>query len=159
MTPRHLISDEATVRWFLALGASPTVLGSRGESIIGVAAAHSTPAVVDLLLAHGAVLRDSDCLHAAAANWHDVAGRIEMIKHLLTLGMNINAIEHSESPPGRCKGHGTLLHSAVYMNNATVVAFLLENGADRDAKNTLGQTPLEYGIAYDSTEAVELLRN
>ncbi|MCJ1383051.1 hypothetical protein MMC17_006164 [Xylographa soralifera] len=154
---KHLVSNEAMVEWFLDHGADPNVLGSHGESILTVAAFNSTPKVIDMLQSHGANLLNSDALHAASAR-RDMPGGIAMAMHLLQLGMDVNMVERWESPPSRGEGRGTPLHTAASYNNPGVIAVLLDKGANRDARNTLGQTPLELAIVRNGKEAAEKLQ-
>ncbi len=153
---RHTICDERLTRWFLSRGAQPAAYGQPGSNLLDVAAANSSPVVFDLLLAHGAKLEDSDALHSAAGEKEKQPGRIEMMAHLLDLGMDINAIGRREYPAGRRIGRGTPLQSAVAPEEVERIEFLLKRGADREVKNTLGQTPLEYAIArgFATSEAV-----
>ena len=157
MEHRYIIGDEPMVRWFLNHGADPSLLGRQGESIVPVAAGYSTPAVLDMLLAHGATLVGSDALHAAASGQTKEPGRIEMMAYLLDLGMDINEIEHWRNPPGRHWGQGTPLHTAVRGSNTEAIEFLLERGANREARNSLGQTPLDIALTRSSTEALDAL--
>ncbi|MCJ1401421.1 hypothetical protein MMC11_004634 [Xylographa trunciseda] len=154
---KHLVTNEAMVEWFLDHGADPNVLGSHGESILTVAAFNSTPKVMDMMQSHGADLLKSDALHVASKR-RDIPGGMAMVMHLLQLGMDVNMLEHWEYPSGRRRGRGTPLHSAAYHNNLDVIAVLLDRGANRDARNTLGQTPLELAIAHDNREAVGKLQ-
>ncbi len=147
------------VQWFLDHGADPTAGGGPGSSMLDVAAANSSTDILDLLISYGAKLSESDALHSAAG-YVKVAGeeRVKMMEHLLNLGMEINAIERRKFPPGRKKGQGTPLHSAVYAQTTKRILLLLEKGADRKIVNTLGQTPLEYAIAHDKHFAAECLK-
>ena len=151
------------VQWFLDHGADPTLRGSRagvpGAHMLEVAAASSSPAVLDVLLEHGLKLEQTDALHSAAGAFEARPERLDMMAHLLDLGMDINAIENKGQPSSRGTGKGTPLHSAVYADMKEHVAFLLEKGADKEVRNTLGQTVLEFAVAQESLQALELLRD
>lgn len=151
------------VKWFLAHGADPNLRGSRagvpGAHMLEVAAASSSPAVLDVLLDHGLELEDTDALHAAAGAFEAPPGRLEMMARLLDLGMDINAIEQRGQPSSRGTGKGTPLHSAVYVDEKEHVAFLLKRGADKEVRNTLGQTAVEFAVAQESPESLGLLKN
>ena len=128
--------------------------------MLEVAAASSSPAVLDVLLNHGLNrLEDTDALHAAAGASEAPPGRLEMMAHLLELGMDINAIEHRGQPGSRGTGKGTPLHSAVYVDEKEHVAFLLKRGADKEVRNTLGQTAIEFAIVQKSPDSIVLLKN
>lgn len=86
-------------------------------------------------------------------------GRIEMIAFLLdTVRMNINAVEKHGAPAGRGLGRGTSLHSATFVQNREGIEFLLARNADVNARNTLGQTALEFAREWDLDESAEILR-
>ena len=159
MIRRHVIGNDRMTRWFLDHGADPNACGKPGSTILNVAAGNASIEIFDLLLAHGAKLEDSDALHSAAGNRTKKPGRVEMMAHLLDLGMDINALFRREHPPGRRVGRGTPLQSATGPQEVDRIMFLLERGADREVKNTLGQTPLEYAAAKGLTTSEALLRN
>jgi hypothetical protein len=75
------------------------------------AAQHSTPAVVDLLISHGASLENARPLHSAVTSpWLDASERMEMMDHLVqNLGIDVNAKGHVL---GSQYGLGTALHGA-----------------------------------------------
>ena len=125
--------------------------------MLDVAAACSTIEIIDLLIEHGLKLEDSDALHSVAGAIDGPPGRLDMMAHLLTLGMNINAIEKVGQPESRGIGKGSPLHSAVCVELEEHVAFLLERGADKRVKNTLGQDVTEFARAQESWEIVKLL--
>ena len=125
--------------------------------MLDVAAACSSTEVLDLLIEHGLKLEDSDALHSVASAIDGPPGRLDMMAHLLTLGMNINAIEKAGEPESRGIGKGSPLHSAVCVEMKENVAFLLERGADKRVKNTLGQDVTEFAREQESWEIVELL--
>ncbi len=155
---RHIVGNEKLTRWFLAHGANPNIYGKPGSTILDVAAANSTPTVVDLLLAHGAGLEDSDALHSAAGEREKRPGRVEMMSHLLRLGMDVNALGRREYPAGRRIGRGTPLQAAVAPQERDRFGFLLGQGADKEIKNTLGETPLEYATERGFTISEAILR-
>ena len=125
--------------------------------MLDVAAACSSIEVLDLLIEHGLKLEDSDALHSVASAIDGPPGRLNMMAHLLTLGMDINAIEKVGAPKSRGIGRGSPLHSATYLELEEHVAFLLENGADPTIKNTLGQNVMDFARAQESWKVVELL--
>ena len=82
-----------------------------------------------------------------------------MIAFLLdTVRMDINAIAKYGPPAGRGLGRGTPLHSAAFVQKRETIEFLLARNADVDAKNTLGQTALEFAGEWGLDESAEILR-
>jgi len=132
--------------------------GKPDPNILDVAAANSTPAVFDLLLKHGAKLDDSGALYSAAGELEKVSGRVEMMSHLLDMGMDIDALWRRVFPAGRRIGRGTSLHAATSSQQHNRILLLLEKWAEMEVKNTLGQTPLEYAIGKDLTTSIEVLK-
>ena len=116
------------------------------------AAGSSSIAVLDLLLTHGAKLENSLPLHVAAAR-SDVDVQIPMMQHLLSLGVDINA---SDAMKGSRRA-GTPLHHAAQAGRIEAVQFLVEIGADLDAKVPLGKTPLEEARRWGQAQVVEWL--
>jgi len=74
------------------------------------------------------------------------ADAIEAAKFLLSLGdVNVNAAltEIAAIGPGKGKQDGrTGLHHAVYLGWSNMIRFLADNGADLDAKDRYGMTPM-----------------
>ena len=145
-------------RWFLEQGANLNAFGKPGPNILDIAAANSTPAVFDLLLKHVAKLEDSNALQSAAGELEKVPGRVEMMRHLLGMGMEINALWRRVFPPGRRIGRATPLHAAASSQQHYKILLLLEKEADPGAEKSLCQTPLEYAIRKDLTTSIEVFK-
>ena len=152
------MKDEALTRWFLDHGANPNAFGEPGCTILDVVAASSTPAVFDLMLKHGAKFEDCDALHAAAGNIEHKADRVVMMKHLLDKNMDVNALGRREYPASRRRGRERPLHAAVTSQQRDRISFLLANGANPNATNSLGQTPMEYAVAKNLSNSIEALK-
>jgi ankyrin repeat protein len=73
------------------------------------------------------------CLHSLMQK--PLRNRFEMIALIISAGANINTPRDIGITP---------LHTACYKDMNTVVAYLLNKGAKKDAQNTLCRTPLEY---------------
>lgn len=73
---------------------------------------------------------------------------IDIIKHLLNKGVNINA---------RTKDGLLPLASAALLNNIEVVELLLKNGAEIDSKDGYGNTALDYALYEGYDEIVNEL--
>ena len=151
--------DEKLTRWFLSHGANPNAYGKPGSTILDVAAANSTPAIFELLMAHGARLEDSDALHSAAGEREKRPGRVEMAAYLLDLRVDINALGRREYPHSRRIGRGTALHAAIATQEIERIKFLLKMGASMEVRNTLGQRPLEYVTAKGFATSEAFLRS
>ena len=126
-----MVDNETCVRWFLEHGADPNRRGSRNATPLASAALYPSTTVLELLLSHGAELDPEALLSAIDRRGQ---GRVPAMRVLIDHGMDVNT-------PG--KAHGSPLHYAVYVAGVDQTRFLLDKGADRSAKDILGQTPVE----------------
>jgi ankyrin repeat protein len=73
----------------------------------------------------------------------------------------IPGLLHQRVPPQKTLHHDrgvTPLHLAVYTGNASMVALLIEMGADLDVRNEYGRSPLHDSIEYGQGAITQLLR-
>ncbi len=77
------------------------------------------------------------------------AGNIQVVKHNIANGADVNAKDESESTP---------LHSAALFGHKEIAELLIAKGADVNAKIVAGTTPLDVAIKYKRTEFADLLR-
>jgi ankyrin repeat protein len=140
------------------LNADPTQVNAYspdGHTPLGLAAYFGNPAVVDLLLAHGAnpnAASRNDMrvtpLHSAVAHWQaDTA--LTIVKSLLAHGADVNA---------RQQGGYTPLQEAAANGYMEIARLLLEHGADPAAANDDGATALKLAQDKGHVEIAELLR-
>lgn len=117
------------------------------SSRLKLAAGRGLTAVVELLLKHGADIEVED--YNGVRPLHAATGSVEMTELLLRNGADPNAkTKYGNSP----------LHSAVRGPIATAPAtirLLHQHGADLNARNSRGQTALQYGR---SSEYAHLIR-
>lgn len=131
----------------LEWGADPNAVGHDGLTPHDAAAGRSTTRVFDHLLAAGAMLTNAYPLHQAVASSSSDA--LPMIKHLIALGVDINArlFEHH---PERAKlrqdaeDFGTPLHCAARSGSKGRVVFLLEHSADAGKRSSRGKSALDW---------------
>jgi ankyrin repeat protein len=121
---------------------------------------------VKLLVDHGADVRNTPAVHAAAADSVKFGGkahpgRLEIMAFLLDRGADIDLLE----PDTEIEGHpvtfhtGTALHRAVESEDPEHVRFLLRRGADRSIRGVTGMTPLEVAKMRHLHEIADILRN
>lgn len=136
------MGNESLVKWFLEHGADPNIHGAKNECPLDVTAYECNCAVVELLLQHGATIKDSNALHAAAKSREDDSACILMITYLLDHGADINALEDQGSRQYTKRmdnqESGTALHCAVRARKKECVRFLLECGANPRVLDTAG---------------------
>jgi ankyrin repeat protein len=86
---------------------------------------------------------DNTILYGAAAS-----GNLEMVKVLLTEGLDVNAKDSSNN---------SLLHFAAINNHLETIILLLQSGIDVNAKNNYGDSALHGPTAYGYKEVVQIL--
>ncbi|KAJ6666687.1 hypothetical protein lerEdw1_020411, partial [Lerista edwardsae] len=140
-TPLHITASRGyldCLRHLLLRGADVD-LAPGGETALHTACAAATADCVRLLLSFGAnpeaVSEDGyQPLHMCRA-----PGSIECARLLLSHGANVNCTSEEEEE--------TPLHVAARLGLAALVRLLLRSGADLEAKNVAGQTPLNAACA------------
>ena len=146
----HVRNPELTA-FFLSQGADPNAIGGRGFCALDIAALHGPLETMQLLLDHGATIGpESGAMHAAAQG--DAPKRIPVMACLLERGADINGIAVDYPAPSeamRSGRKGTPLHTAAKWGSEEAKAWLLEHGADPEAKNDLGETPDQWGKRFD----------
>lgn len=162
------IHDEQVAKYLLHHGAdpnlgppldpqpySPSVTDS--GAALNTAAAVSSPATFDLLIQHGAKLENSLPLHAAAvAEGKPDGERMEMMEHLLGLGVDIDKTDEERGFAAR----GTPLQLAVRWGRMETVRFLLRRGADVRKKVLRGEgTAVDLARGTGSGELIALVES
>lgn len=149
-------NDVAEVRRLLEAGADPNELDPTGESAFLAAAARADddPELIELLLEHGGDVRatnregDTALLLAARQGAPAVVG----------------ALLEAESPVDHVNQLGwTALHAAIVLGDGSgpyvdVVQRLIDGGADVQAGDTHGITPLVHAQTAEQVEVVRILR-
>ncbi|KAJ5818620.1 hypothetical protein N7474_004211 [Penicillium riverlandense] len=161
-------NDAALLRWYLSLGADPN-LGPPDTRRRGFVGSDDVPVpesgaaleeasrfcdtlIIDILVEHGAKLKNSLALHNALMRRE---GRILIMEHLLHLGVDVN---HFGWLPPLAHG-GTALHLAAYRGQVEEVQWLLEHGADPEIKGRMQMMPEDYALLQEHNEVVKLLRD
>ncbi|KAL9111606.1 MAG: hypothetical protein Q9187_007899, partial [Circinaria calcarea] len=155
---REVLDDEHLTRWFLAHGADPNAACDYGDTPFTIGCAHAPLHIIKLLVSHGGDVGRTGALHGAATAGRP--GRVDVLAYLLDCGAPIDAIDredHKSFHYFSAMGLGTALHCAAQCGHKDEAAFLLERGADRDAKDTRGRTPQELAEKHQREEVVKLL--
>jgi ankyrin repeat protein len=97
-------------------------------------------------------IKGTDCRDADTDSLFEavMSGNLAEVKRLvIDCGIDPNAREDDKS--------ATPLHAAAESGSPEVVEFLLEHGADLNARDKYGDTPLHYAAAFGHPETVRLL--
>lgn len=160
------------MRWMLGHGADPNVPPLVGQTVdlLTLAAARFAPSTVRLLVEHGARIKGTQALHAAATTsaiemdegkFHPVPSRVEILKILLDYGADANEMGVDPKALGRPRAShtGTPLHRAVKDGSVEAVQCLLAYGADVSSPSWSGLTAMETAQMYQRQDMVDALQN
>ena len=143
------------VEYLLEHGANPNA-NLRGGlfTALEIGAMYPSPAVLDLLLTHGAQDEQRSALNIAASG-----GRLDILSLLLDRGVTIDAIPDNENIPTLVheRGVGTALRDAAEAGQVHAVDLLLHRGANKLVRDTKGQTAREVALKKGHHECAELL--
>ncbi|TKA75763.1 hypothetical protein B0A55_04313 [Friedmanniomyces simplex] len=153
----YAVRNEKLVQWFLDHGADPNA-GYRYDTPLSRAALVGSMDVIVMLLAKGGDLQRGDLLHWAVERDRDAC---DVVALLLAWGappdrLRFDGVEPQWSVYGK-NGLGSPLHRAVVLNRLDVVSELLEHGADREIKDTMGRTAQPIAETLGNMAAVALL--
>ena len=125
----------------------------RGENVLTLQACLESESGVRAWVCQEALFKlhpthqDMEALNASAGAQFPVSmenrqAAARLLRHYLDAGLDINAIDQRSSLKW------TALHEAAFAGNLQAVRLLIENGANPDAKDASGRTPLD--IAHDT---------
>ena len=120
------------------------------ETALAISAFNGNKEIVELLLAKGADPNVYDDMGIPPILGAARQNRGEIIEMLLKNKAEVNIKNKS--------GEETALHYAAEYNSADAAKVLLANGADKTAKNTSGNTPLDVAKNKKSDKVIELLK-
>jgi len=154
MAPLHYAVKKGSidiVGLLLDKGADIEIVNRNRETPLIFSVAIEKPEVAKYLINRGANLLAKDrngnsVLHLCAEN-----GFLELIEYIFEKGggsIDINDTNKKKETP---------LHMAVRNNRADVVKFLVEKGADIEARDVLGATPLFASLEVDNLDLAKYL--
>jgi ankyrin repeat protein len=137
-----LRGNEAIVGLLVAQGADTSATNNAGETPVDVAIRSRRPEIVALLRPTGPLQKLID-----GARVGDLA------KVQQALAQDASLVNQKDASFG-----ATALHWAALRGHRQVAEYLLSQGADRNARNGRGETPLQVAIRAKRTELVSLLQ-
>ena len=140
---------EPVVRLLLENEADISTENKKGETALYWAARNGHKTIVGLLLEGGAVVSTKDNEGWNALDWAVLEGNSEIVRELLEHGVDAEN-----------DGRNKALVLAAWEGHDDTVQMLLDNGADVNAKDWLGSTPLDWAtpVGHETTVRT-LLRN
>jgi ankyrin repeat protein len=163
MVASLLRGGSSTVALMLAKGADVRQEDGRGATALSLAASIGDVETMRLLLAAGADPNHVDRSGSTPINWASYGKRAEAVRILLQRGVDVNNVNTSGGPPQK---HGPTnrlrvspLHNAAAFGPPEMVRDLLDAGAQVNARDSRGLTPLHFALAseYPSVEIIRVL--
>ena len=179
-TPLHVASNVTVVQLLLEHGAETEAKNDIQRTPLHVAIIYGNVTVVQLLLEHGAEMEAKDIyqntpLHLATAKMNMTVAQLPL-EH----GAKIEATDYSSETPlfaavdekqisivrlllgigadvNVKNTHNTVLHSASSYDSPDLMELLLEHGAEIEAKDGDGDTPLLWAAVCGKIKTVTLL--
>ncbi|KAL2814985.1 hypothetical protein BJX63DRAFT_431089 [Aspergillus granulosus] len=109
---------------------------------------------VEELFLHGAQLKGSNAIVEAA-----IDGHLEMLKHLLSKGADIDEVGIKGPAGDECYDDmGSPLHHAAKEGYTEMALFLIDVGANIHLKDPMGRTPEDLALKNNHTEILNALR-
>lgn len=120
------------------------------DTPIMYACLHGNKEMFDWLIEHGAKISDPNDINNLTLNYAIIGGNLDILEELLKQSYSINVYFTNGLTP---------LHQASYQNKEQLVDFLLENGADVNAKtnNNYQATPLQLAIFANNQRIIQKL--
>lgn len=147
----YYVHDYGDVKRLLDSNVDVNETNSSGCTALIWAIVFKRRQIVSLLLEKGADTEQSDTKGMTPLMFAALATDLDIFQKLLAVGANVNASQTG----GKNEIGTTVLHHAVTRkDNAAIVKMIIENGADVQASNETGRTPLLKAAWWGGVEYV-----
>ncbi|VDI07446.1 Hypothetical predicted protein [Mytilus galloprovincialis] len=140
---------QSMVALLLDKGANVNASNHTGDTSLTVASMHGHASIVQLLIEKEVEMYKMNKNGESSLFLACLSNRLEVIKVLINHGYYIDSIEKEKQQ--------TCLSVASYHAYASIVAFLVENGANVNTKSYIGNTPLMLAAAKGHLDIVHYL--
>ena len=144
------------VRWHLDAGTDVNAKGVTGWTALHHAALNGGKEIVELLIGKGADVNAKNNLHKTPLYYAERETIDLLRKHGGKRGYELKA-EATQPEPTTAKAPDISIHKAAEDGNIEAVKQYLDGGADVNAKDKLGWTPLNHAAEGGHKEIIELL--
>lgn len=155
----YSLHDQVLTRWLLDHGADPNAGNDGYLTVMSLAALWAQVSTLLMLLVSGGDVQRGQVLHWAVQRSDGTEG--EIVRLLLSHGAPLNRLDYDGNPPQwyalSCKGLGTPLHEAAWTGKSSLIATLIEHGADVTIKDIFGRTPADIAREQGHQYANQLL--
>lgn len=134
---------------------SPSGYVHTSGAVLESAAVTASPAIIDILLEHGAIFQNSQVIHEAMFQ-ETKADVIEMVEHLMKRVVDVNPL--ASSMKGLFWGARPLCIAAG-LGNMELIHWLIDHGADPTAGDWHGLATTAFANYYAHEEAEKLLHD
>lgn len=138
------------INLLISEGAELNATTEDGRTPLFLAVSFGAPESVKALVEKGADINLADKSGITPFIYAVKTGEKNLVELLLNHKANLNAVD---KVTGR-----TVLHESAARGYSAIVDLLLKNGADKNAKDKSGFTPLSYAIKHGNQKAAEILK-